>query len=167
MSKTTTIPAFKKYSITSDGVVTNIRTGKIKKTITDKGGYLRVNLYDDNFKRHLVPLHRLVAITFIQKPSGKNYINHKDGNKFNNSVENLEWCTPKENNWHKTKVLGLKSGSEKKKVVCVETGEIFTSIREATIAKKLRKSDISHALNGSGHHKTAGGYHWQLAERSA
>lgn len=60
------------------------------------GGYLTVGLYK-NKKRKEFKVHRLVALTFIPNPKNKPYINHKDFDVKNNSVDNLEWCTAKEN----------------------------------------------------------------------
>ena len=164
MGKTNEIAGFRKYTVDDDGTIVNKRTNQEKKTRIDKDGYVRVALYDDDLKRHLVPVHRIVANAFIKKVKGKDYINHKDGDKTNNHFSNLEWCSIAENNWHKRNVLGKKNGSDKKKILCIETGEIFRSILEATKAKNLRKGDISHALNKSNYHKTAGGYHWALLE---
>ena len=63
------------------------------------GGYLQVYLADAG-KREAVYIHRLVAQAFIPNPDNKPIANHKDGNKHNNSVENLEWCTHQENVLH-------------------------------------------------------------------
>lgn len=63
-------------------------------TINNRG-YKTVGI---NNATHMV--HRLVALAYLGKPEGKDYVNHKDGNKLNNDVSNLEWCTIKENNEH-------------------------------------------------------------------
>ena len=72
----------------------------------DPKGYLRVALCKDN-KQKDYSIHRLVAIAFIPNPNNKPCVNHKDGNKQNNNVENLEWCTYSENLKHAYK-MGLK-----------------------------------------------------------
>lgn len=154
---------FDKYEVDEDGLVWNKRTNRIRKAKLDKGGYLRVMLYDKFLKRHNVLVHRLVADKYVKKVEGKTFVNHIDGNKTNNSYKNLEWCSIAENNWHKRNILRKKNGSEKKPVRCVETGETYGSIFEATLAKGLNKGDISHAIKGTVH-KTAGGYHWSLLE---
>lgn len=61
--------------------------------------YNRVNLYKD-WKQYTKKVHRIMAITFLDKLEWKNYVNHIDHNKANNKLENLEWCTIKENNIH-------------------------------------------------------------------
>lgn len=68
--------------------------------------YLYVSLSKDN-KTHTYRVHRLVAQTFIPNPENKPQVNHIDGNKSNNNVDNLEWCTNSENQIHAFK-LGLK-----------------------------------------------------------
>lgn len=80
--------------------------GKIKKICetskrkNSKQGYLCTRMKDLNGKSHCLYIHRLVAETFIPNPENKPTVNHKDGNKHNNNVKNLEWCTFSENNKH-------------------------------------------------------------------
>ncbi|MCX8976506.1 NUMOD4 motif-containing HNH endonuclease [Citrobacter portucalensis] len=103
------------YAITDKGrvyshsrVITRIRTNGTVFTTLVKGrwmkldtstAYLRVRLQKDGFNR-LYSVHRLVASAFIDKPDGKDFVNHKDGDKTNNDVNNLEWCTHQENDVH-------------------------------------------------------------------
>lgn len=68
----------------------------------DSNGYESVNLGADN----MCAVHRLIAITFLPKDSARPWVNHKDGDKKNNNVSNIEWCTPAENNLH-ARVTGL------------------------------------------------------------
>lgn len=77
----------------------------LKQTLTTTG-YKKVELYKDK-KRKTYKVHRLVALAFILNSENKPNINHKDGNPLNNTVENLEWCTQKENVEHAIKT-GLK-----------------------------------------------------------
>lgn len=71
---------------------------RIKKQSTDKDGYKRVSLYGKKPFMKFVPVHRLVATAFISNPRNYSQINHKDENKENNAVSNLEWCDCKYNN---------------------------------------------------------------------
>lgn len=72
---------------------------RILKQKSDKNGYKRVSLWKNKMVKDFL-VHRLVAMTFIEKVDGKDIINHKDGVQWNNNVSNLEWCTYKENNAH-------------------------------------------------------------------
>lgn len=80
----------------------NIYSKRFKKLLNPKhnhDGYLRIQIWKNN-KCEFVSVHRLVAETFIENPLNKPFVNHKDGNKQNNHVSNLEWCTQKENIKH-------------------------------------------------------------------
>ena len=72
---------------------------KIRKTRIDKDGYYIINLHKNNIMK-TYKVHRLVGENFIENKENKPYINHKDGNKLNNNILNLEWCTAKENVIH-------------------------------------------------------------------
>jgi len=86
------------YSISKNGEVLSNNGKKLKTEIT-KFGYCRCALYSNgNTKRFAI--HRLVAMAFIPNPENKPQVNHKDGNKKNNCVENLEWVTASENIFH-------------------------------------------------------------------
>ena len=86
------------YTIDTLGVIRNECNGKILlgTTITKNNRYKKVHL--DKF----YPLHRLIAIHFLYNtdPNNKTQVNHKDGNRNNNTVDNLEWCTPSSNMKH-------------------------------------------------------------------
>ncbi len=88
-----------RYFISSLGRLYSVRYKKLMKPQLTSQGYLRVGLVKDaKLKSYLV--HRLVALTFLKRPKGKKTINHKNGVKGDNRVENLEWCTQSENNKH-------------------------------------------------------------------
>lgn len=99
----------KDYEITKDGKIISLKHNKKReiKGYIDKYGYRRVLLYVDG-KRTKFFAHRLVALTYIPNPDNLPQVNHKDGNKLNNNVENLEWCSAKENIAHAIKT-GLRA----------------------------------------------------------
>jgi len=97
---------FKGYRIREDGMVTS-RFGRTLKTQPGNSGYLRVEL---SGKKYL--LHRLLATAFIPNPDAKPQVNHKDGNKTNNRLDNLEWVTRSENQEH-AYAAGLQRGFKK------------------------------------------------------
>lgn len=82
------------YTIDENGTVVSLQRDKTIKQ-REEAGYMRVSLVNGS---HYV--HRLVAQAFIPNPENKPCVNHKDGNKKNNNVYNLEWCTHKENSKH-------------------------------------------------------------------
>ena len=92
------------YQVSSHGRVKSLNYNKtglegILNPNNNGKGYLQVYL-TKNKKSKKVLIHRLVAQAFLYKPTDKNYVNHKDGNKSNNNVNNLEWCTRSENQQH-------------------------------------------------------------------
>ena len=141
------VNGFSRYSVSLDGQVKNDETGLILSASEVTGGYLSVMLSPGRKHKRI---HRLVAEAFIPNPLGKEQVNHKDGNKKNNHVNNLEWVTVSENERHKIDILGKKFSPSKehieetlplawdasrKPVVCIETGRIYKSCTDAS--KKL------------------------------
>ena len=76
-----------------------VRKGALKKQSADEEGYLNICLYKDG-KPNMFRVHRLVAEAFIPNPENLPQVNHKDGDKLNNNVENLEWCNNSQNQKH-------------------------------------------------------------------
>ena len=95
------IYTFDHNAIRKNGRLDN-RKGKQLRPGIDKDGYERVVLTKNEIRK-TYSVHKLVALAFIPNPENKKTINHKDGNKRNNNVSNLEWATEKENQNHKWK----------------------------------------------------------------
>lgn len=90
-----------KYEINEKGQVRRKDNQNLLKGQVTKNGYHTVKLTFENSKQQRFYVHRLVALHFIPNlDKKKTIVNHKDGNKLNNNVENLEWVTPRENNLH-------------------------------------------------------------------
>lgn len=87
------------YQVSNNGRVKSLTNTCIRKTHLDANGYELVTLNKNGRKTHK-RIHRIVAEAFIECPNTKLDVNHKDGNKLNNSVENLEWCTRSQNVTH-------------------------------------------------------------------
>ena len=85
------------YEVSTSGKVRNIKRGTLRKIHKDKDGYYNVVLFNDG-KPYNCKIHRLVAEAFIPNPDNKPCVNHINTVRDDNRVENLEWCTHKENN---------------------------------------------------------------------
>ena len=96
------IKEFESYYISSDGYVFNMKTNKKRKHNKDKYGYFRIVLKENGLIKFFY-IHRLIAEYFIYNPKNKPCVNHINGIKTDNSIQNLEWCTVSENNIHASK----------------------------------------------------------------
>lgn len=142
------------YQVSNTGKVRTVKTGRILTPAIDHRGYERVCLFKYERNRRY-KVHRLVAMAFIPNPYNKPQVNHKDGNKRNNSVDNLEWVTNDENMDH-SRANGLHDNhkewcdSRKKRIIAthIESGEeiVFDSILAAK--KALRTNHIQEVLRG-------------------
>ncbi|QHJ78708.1 MAG: hypothetical protein [Bacteriophage sp.] len=102
------IDEFPNYEVSEMGQIRNSK-GKILKTFTQNSGYEVVSFPKPIVKRssYKRTVHRLVALSYLPNPDNLPQVNHKDGNKLNNQVSNLEWCSPKLNTRHSIET-GLK-----------------------------------------------------------
>ena len=130
------------YEVDSNGVVYSKR-GKPLKPSINHSGYQIINIMV-NGRRVGLAVHTAVLSSFEPKPFETAQINHKDGNKTNNRLENLEWCTAAENTHHAFTVLRVDPQKDRKKpvkAVNVDTGKviIFPSLTETAKALKCTK----------------------------
>lgn len=119
-------------------------------------GYRVVSLSKEG-KVRTIPIHRCIGLTFLPNPTKMEAINHKNGDKEDNRVENLEWCTTQYNTWHSYHVNKRKP-SGCKPVKCLETGIIYPSCMAAGRELKMDNSAIADVANGI--YKQNKGYHF-------
>ena len=161
------------YAVTEDGRVWSYRR-KIFLKPSNHHGYLRVCLWKNNEKWQPF-VHRIVLETYQPVENMEDLqCDHIDFNRQNNHLENLRWLEPAENaKRHKMDSLKRdnKSGNRKdkrkgkrkgKSVRCVETGVIYSSIKEASEQTGIDQSNISKACRGV--YQTAGGFHWEYTK---
>lgn len=164
MEEWKTIAGYPNYQVSSYGRVHSIKRDIILKPYYDNWRYPRVDLRNENGRRPR-SVHRLVAEAFVPNPYDKPQVNHIDGDKDNNSVDNLEWVTVSENARHAV-ATGLNdhskyhSGRPKRSVRVVETGQIFDSMTSCARALHCSHSNVVMYFKlGLG---TCMGYHLEL-----
>lgn len=161
---------FDNYEISNYGRLKSYaksKDGKITTGVKDKKGYLVVRLYNNNYKKGKdFKVHRLVAMAFLDNPDNLPEVNHKDEDKTNNCVDNLEWCDTKYNVNYGTRTERAAESNR----CCVTTskkiysddchGHIisYDSIGEAERVTGLSHANIVRTLKGRT--KTCGGYRW-------
>lgn len=115
-------------------------------------GYMYYSLYKNGITKK-IKTHRLVAIHFIENPNDFKYINHINAIRDDNRIENLEWCTHSHNMKHKF-ILGNQSNKGKnnpqsKSVINLKTGDIFDTVKSASLFYRKNYSHLCQCLNGS------------------
>lgn len=149
------------YQIDENGNLYNELTKKYPKGWVNKVGYRMYYVNFNGIKKQLYA-HRMVAETFIPNPLNKTCVNHIDGNKLNNNINNLEWVSKKENNNH-----ALKTGLNNlyKKIYCYDKNKtlvcIYDSIQIASKMSGFSENSISNCTNSEKKTLTCG-YYWSF-----
>ena len=165
------VKPYHQYYVSRCGKVFGCKGNEMKQTTTNRG-YRRITL-SINGKEERWSVHRLVAVLFIPNPEQKLEVNHKDGNKQNNDVSNLEWCTRSENERHardtglKVSPIGKYLGKDNKlskPFVCVETGKIYYCLRELWEELGYGKNCVSHIARACKYGLLDHGFHWRYYE---
>lgn len=173
------------YEVNNLGEIRNVRKGrffgKVLRPNINKSGYSYVALFNHSKEKCLV-VHRAVAEAFIPNPDKKRTVNHIDGNKQNNCVENLEWATHGENHKHAYRI-GLKTTTDKQRENCSKLGKrtcelnrprkpviMISDNGEKTLFESARAAGRSVNVDASaivaccrGRTKTSKGFRWEYA----
>lgn len=159
------IEGFDGYYISDDGRVFSEMSGGFKKLFISREGYYRASLWKKGRGKN-VSVHRLVALAFIPNPHNYPMINHIDGNKLNNNVSNLEWCTASMNGKHAFK-MGL-SHPKTTRIRQLTADGVFIrewdSIKAACDAYGLNHANIATICGGKTNRKQTGGFRWEYAK---
>ena len=149
------------YAVTSCGKVWSYRKEGFLKPFKSKKGYLEVDLRKPGTKRKIARVHRLVLATYNPVENMDVLeVNHLDECKTNNCLNNLEWVTTKENNNYGT-AIQRRARALQKEVICVETGEVFDSLRAAAESINRSSSRVSSSIQEG---SVCGGYHWAYVD---
>lgn len=157
------------YKVSNDGEIWSILSGRKLKPYLSPQGYEIVSLWKDS-KPTKMTVHRIVATVFLDNPDGKPEVNHIDGNKTNNKVENLEWVTKSENMKHafnnglcnmssalaavrnmskeKRHEKAVKAGKKTAKKIIRDDGVVYKSIHEAAEKNGCGAGSICGVLSG-------------------
>lgn len=151
------IKDFPIYSVSSHGRVMNTNTKRLlKPVISSSNGYYEVNLYKER-KGHVKQIHRLVYSSFYPEDDLTGFvINHKDGNKLNNLLSNLEKITYQQNNLHAE--YNIKTHSCSKAIYQIKEGQIIAEFPSA--AEAHRQTKIHNISKAATEGIMRGGYHW-------
>lgn len=145
------------YLVSNTGEIKGVKTGKVRsKNLTHTGYYFVNGSLGSRKNKITFKVHKAVAETFIDNPDFLPMVNHKDGNKLNNEVNNLEWCTAKENTVHAVDLGLLTNEHVSLSIICLNNCRVFESIVDAANWCNCARSNISDYLNNRRKRKSAG-----------
>lgn len=152
------------YQVSNLGKIYSTKSDMILKCNGLRSGYKYFGNGKKSFK-----IHRVVAMAFIKndEPKIKTFVNHKDGNKLNNHLDNLEWTTPSKNVQHAVDTGLITITKRRVHQISILTGEIiatFESLKEAKEKTDVSDTGIAKCCKGS--RQTAGGYKWEFADKN-
>lgn len=153
------------YEVSNYGRVRCIKNGYIKKTYTQKNGYVSIHLSKNDITKNYL-IHRLVALAFIQNndPTNKTEVNHKDEDKTNNCADNLEWCTRSYNMSYGGAVKRMAQKHSNPVIQYTLEGEYVNYFNSSMEVKRCYGFDNSLiGLCCKGVYKQAYGYIWRYA----
>lgn len=136
----------KKYTVSRDGKIWSLISKKYLKFMLNTYHYVTFRV---NGKRHNYAVHRIVAEAYIPNPNNYKIVNHKDGNKTNNNVENLEWCTQEENCKH-AYASGIRKSQAKAIIQYKNSNKLneFSCVKDASLKTSIPASTISNICRG-------------------
>lgn len=146
-TKQTAVIENSSYIIYLDGRLFNTKTGRFKKFTKGSNGYMRTQIWINNKSKNFTQ-HRLIAAYFIDNPLNKKQVNHINGIKHDNRLENLEWVTQSENAKHSFANGLQKVTKPNKKVIDAITGRVFESVTLASEYFNVSRSHLSNMLIG-------------------
>ena len=144
-----------RYVAYDDGRIFDLKTNKFVAYHKTKRGWLQCHIWQNEIRK-TINVHRVIMMSFFGESDLT--VNHKDGNKLNNHISNLEYMSRKDQNIHRSKVL--KRGN-RTPVICVETGEVFETIKDAGEKLNIDHSHISACCKKKYGFKTVCGYHFE------
>ena len=165
------IEGYEKYSVSDTGLVKNTRTGKLLKLKNTYDGYCEVRLYaaKDIESSKCIRVHRLVAKTFIPNPNKLDSVDHINGIKTDNRVENLRWLSSRDNLkrfWEEQATEKQKEQlAHRKPIKCLENGVVYESITQAAEELGLKRTSLVMALTRKTNKLR--GYHFELVKEKA
>lgn len=153
---------YKGYTVLDNGYIISRRFNRPLSPGINANGYYTVNICFDG-KQENRDIHRIIAILFIPNPENKQQVNHIDGNKLNNNVNNLEWVTASENRMHAYRIglcerhrkiigeIGKRTihkaiKANKKPILNKDTGETYKSLKEASDKLGIKNTTLWHQL---------------------
>lgn len=157
------IKGYPNYQISNLGRVWSKKRQIYLKPNKNNSGYLQVRLTAINGKQKAELVHRLVALAFLKNPNNYPCVNHKDENKENNKLTNLEWCNRSYNINYGTCPERI-SKANSKAIKCIETGIIYPSGKACAEALGTSADIVSKVLHGKSRCKTANGYHLEFVK---